>query len=71
MKNIEEQLRDAARRSGLSMLQLAERSGLRYGSVHRFMARGRSLSLTSAVKLAELLQLELRPVRRRRKAKGT
>jgi transcriptional regulator with XRE-family HTH domain len=67
MANIEKQLREACRASGLSMKRLAVRSGLFYQSVHGFMASNRSLSLGSAAKLAEVLGLELRPVRRARK----
>jgi len=64
--NIQEQLRAAARKSGMSMLQLAEQSGLRYASVHAFVAKRKGLTLASGAKLAALLGLELRPVRRRK-----
>ena len=63
MANIEEQLRTAARRSGLSMRQLALRSNCGYQSVHGFVTESRGLSLTVAARLAATLGLELRPVR--------
>ena len=66
---IEEQLRKAARDSGLSIKALATRSGVRYASAHAFVRGYGSLTLPLASKLATLLGLELRPFRRR-KSKG-
>ncbi len=64
-----EQLRKAAQASGLSMLALAEQSGLRYMSVHRFMARNAGLTVESCERLAQALGLKvvLRPVKRAKK----
>ena len=68
-QDIGDRLRQAAIDSGLSMKQLAVRSGLFYQSVHGFLRTGRGLSLQSAEKLCKVLGLELRPVRRgKRKA---
>jgi len=58
------QLKRAIADSRLSMLKVAERSGLRYQTVHRFLTADRDIALSSASKLAGLLGLELRPARR-------
>jgi hypothetical protein len=69
MTNIETQLREAARMSGLSMKRLADDSGLCYASVHGFLTDdSRTLTLTGAAKLAVILGLELKPSGRKRKA---
>ena len=65
--DIEKQLLDAARATGLSMAELTRAAGLPYSAVHGFLKSGRRLSLRSAAKLAVALRLELRPVRRVRK----
>ena len=65
--NIEQQLRDAARKSGLSMRQISLRSGCAYQSVHGFMTENRGLTLTVAARLATALELELKPAKRRTK----
>ena len=67
MRNIEQQLREAARGSGLSIRQLALRSGCGYQSMHGFITQSRGLTLTVAARLAAMLGLELRPARRRTK----
>ena len=68
-ETVEQTLRRAARESGLSMLQLSKRSGLRYQTVYGFCTQSRGVTLESASKLCELLGLELRPARRgKRKA---
>ena len=69
MANIEQQLRDAARGSGLSMRQMSLRSGCGYQSIHGFVTENRGLTLTVAARLAAALGLELRP-KRGRKVKG-
>jgi hypothetical protein len=68
MVDIETQLREAARKSGMSMKRISEESGIPYAAVHGFVARDRSLLLSTASKLATLLELELRPIARKRKA---
>ena len=67
-ESVQETLRRAARESGLSIRQLTIRAGLRYQTTHGFCTRSRGITLESASKLCELLGLELRPVRRKRKA---
>ncbi len=62
-RNIEKQLRDAVRRSDLNMFQLSKQAEVRYASIHRFVVYDQGLTLRSAAKLAELLDLELRPAR--------
>ena len=69
-KNIELQLRKAARQSGLSMLQLSKRAKMPYASVHNFVANDQGLSLRSAAKLAAVLALELQPVGHSTRRKG-
>ena len=56
-----DQLRKACEDSGLSMYELARRSGLSYSQVFHFMRDNRTLTLKSAGRLADALQLELRP----------
>ena len=67
MGDIERQLKDAARRSGLSMKALSERSGIWYASIHGFLVNNRQISIGTAARLAEALGLELRPKRRQAK----
>ena len=65
--SIEKQLLDPARGSKMNMFELSNRSGVPYSAVHGFMTGGRRLSLRSAAKLAKVLKLELRPMRRTKK----
>lgn len=67
MIDLAEQLREAARKSGLSMLAMSQQAGIPYAAVHNFVARERGLTLTTASKLATLLEMELQPVKRKRK----
>lgn len=62
--DIERQLKDAARQSGLSMYALSKRSGVNYSGLHGFLTGDRRLSLRVAARLAVVLGLELHPVRR-------
>jgi len=52
--------------SGLSLNQLALRTGLPYATVHGFINSDVNITLASASRLTHLLGLELRPVRRRK-----
>ena len=70
MGDVEQQLKDATLKSGLSMLEISKRSGVPYSAVHGFMTSDRRLSLRSGAKLAAMLGLELRPVQPRRKSKA-
>ena len=67
MVDLEKQLRDAARKSGLSMLAMSQRANIPYAGVHSFVARERGLTLATASRLATLLGLEFRPVRKKTK----
>ena len=60
MSDIERQLKNAARKSGLSMKALSDRSGVFYSAVHGFMTSDRGITLRTAAKLARVLGLELR-----------
>lgn len=57
------QLRAAFAESGLSRFAWAKRAGVSYAMVFHFVAGDRTVTLDSASKLAEVLKLELRPVR--------
>lgn len=64
-RTLEGQLRDAARKSGLSMLQISKRTGLPYAVVHRFLNDpDLTITLRSASKLAVMLGYELRATRK-------
>ncbi len=65
-RDLGEQLREAFAASGLSRFELARRAGISYAIAHRFMAVKRDITLTTASKLADVLELELRPMRRSR-----
>ncbi len=54
-------LKAAARRSGMSMNAMSKRTGLAYQIVHGFLTKERDITVTSASKLADLFELELRP----------
>jgi transcriptional regulator with XRE-family HTH domain len=66
---LSERIRDAMRRDGRSLYQLAIDSGVSRGQVVRFFNRQRELTLPAADLLCNALGLELRPTRRRT-AKG-
>ena len=65
--NIEEQLRDAIRNSGLSRYRLSKLTGVSDGLLANFVNCKRSVTMTTAAKLAEALGLELTPAKRARK----
>lgn len=65
--DIETQLREAARKSGLSMKRMSDEADIPYAAVHNFVASGRGLTMRTASKLARLLGFELRPVKRRKR----
>ena len=60
------QLRDAILGSDMSRYEIAKRAGLAYSQMSLFINGQRSLTLTSAAKIARVLGLELRPVRKGR-----
>jgi transcriptional regulator with XRE-family HTH domain len=59
-------LRRTIRESGLSRYAIAVRSGLDQGALSRFVTGKCGLTLDSADKLADALDLELRPRRKRK-----
>jgi hypothetical protein len=56
---VSETLRQAVRESGLTLYRVAKDSGVSYATLHRFMARGRALSLDGVDKLCKYLGLKL------------
>ena len=71
MKDIEEQLRQAIRKSEKSRYRICKEAGLSESQLSYFMNKDkekrRSLTLPAAAKLAKVLGLELRPVKKARK----
>jgi transcriptional regulator with XRE-family HTH domain len=65
-KDIEVQLRDAIQGSGMSRYEIAKRAGVTNSQLSLFLSGQRSLTLTSAAKIARVLGLELRPVKKGR-----
>lgn len=65
--NIADQLRNAAKASGLSVLQMSKRADVPYQGVHGLLNSNRDIRLSTAAKLATLFSLELRPVKAKRK----
>lgn len=58
--DIEEQLRQSILKSEMSRYRLAQITGVAEAVLSNFVNRKRSLTLTTAVKLAKVLRLELR-----------
>jgi transcriptional regulator with XRE-family HTH domain len=65
-KDIETQLRDAIVGSGMSQYAIAKCSGVTKAQLSLFVNGKRSLTLTSAAKIARALGLELRSVKKGR-----
>ncbi len=66
VKDIEMQLRDAILGSDMSRYEIAKRAEVAHSQMSLFVNGQRSLTLTSAAKIARVLGLELRPVRKGR-----
>ena len=66
IKDIEMQLGEAIRGSEMSCYEIAKRAGVTNSQLSLFINGQRSLTLTSAAKIARVLGLELRPVRKGR-----
>ena len=66
LKDIEMQLRDAIQDSKMSCYEIAKRAEVRSSQLSLFINGHRSLTLTSAAKIARVLGMELRPVRKGR-----
>lgn len=69
MVDLDEQLREAIRRSGMTRKQIADQAGVPYSIVHGFVSGERGMTLRVASRVAELLALELREVRRKSKGR--
>ncbi len=68
-QDIEKQLLRAMAQSGLSRYRLAKMSGVSQTGLSFFVNGRRSLTLTSAAKLAKALELELTPIKRPKKGR--
>ena len=66
VKDIEMQLHEAISGSGISCYEIAKRSGVTKSQLSLFLSGQRSLTLTSAAKIARVLGLELRPAKKGR-----
>ena len=65
--DVGEQLKAEFARTGMTRFELSKRSGVPYSTIHRFFGQGRDIALSTVVKICRALDLELRPVERRRK----
>ena len=60
-------LRDAIRRDGRSLYQIAKRAGVTYQNVHRFARHEHeNINLQTAARLAHVVGVELRQTRRQK-----
>jgi plasmid maintenance system antidote protein VapI len=66
--NIEGYLRKAIMTAGISRFEIARRAKAKESQLSYFVNRKRTLTLTSAAKVAEVLGLELVPRAKKRKA---
>lgn len=62
-KSIVSELRKAIEKSGYTQNQLSELSGVNRAQINRFVHGERTLTLESAEKIAEVLELELKKKR--------
>ena len=65
-KDIEEQLRQAIIKSSISRYRLSQLTGVDNAVLSNFVNRKRSITMTTAAKLAKALNLELRPKKKGR-----
>ena len=68
-ESLVERLKAAIAESGLTRYKLAQAADVEESALSRFFHGKRSLSLEAASRLADVLNLELRPRRKARKAK--
>lgn len=61
-----ERIRKAFRKSGMSMKQLSDRSGIGYAAIHGFCTGTRDMHLGSASKVCDVLGLTLVSIKRRK-----
>ena len=59
--DLEKVLRDALKDSGLSTYQLGKLTGVSKAVIYRFISGQRSITLPTASKIAEAMELELKP----------
>ena len=64
MVDLRQQLIEAVERSGLTRKQIADETGLSYSMIHGLADGTRDVRLDSASRIANVLGLELRSVRR-------
>ena len=64
--DIETQLREAIMSASMSQYRIAKDSGVAKSQLSLFLSGQRSLTLTSAAKIARVLGLELRPAKKGR-----
>ena len=63
--DIESKLRDAIIKSDLSRYRISQLSGVSEAQLSLFVNNKRTLTLTSAAKVAEALKLELKPIKKK------
>ena len=63
--DIESRLRDALINSDLSRYRISQLSGVSEAQLSLFVNNKRTLTLSSAAKVAEALKLELKPIKRK------
>jgi plasmid maintenance system antidote protein VapI len=68
-KNIEEQLRDAILSAPMTCYALAKASGVSQGVISHFVNGNRSITMETAAKLADILELDLTGRKRPRKGR--
>ena len=65
-KDIETQLREAIEGSEMNRSKISQLSGISEASLSLFLNKKRTLTLESAARVAEVLELELKPISRKR-----
>jgi len=67
-KDIERQLKDALKASGISLYELEKLTGVSNAALSRFMSGKRTITMETGAKLAKALHLELREAHEHRKS---
>lgn len=68
-KNIEQKLREAILKSKMSRYKISQLSGVGEAQLSLFVNKKRTLTMTSAAKVAETLGFELAPKKTKRKGR--
>jgi len=63
-KNLEKQLKEAIKRSGLSQYQLSRQANVDQSQISYFVSGKRSMTLKVAAKIPDVLGLELRQLKK-------